>query len=380
MTPSDGKRDLPNLEISRGDDGSLIVRFGGRLEARALGGPWRALRRAVERARPQALVVDASNVEYCDAGGAALLRALEDGQRQRGGTFRLSGFPADYEPVLDLLRKNPTHAPPSPPPTPWIESVGRNAVALLRDMAQLVVRVGELTSALGWAFTHPHRVRWRDAMRTVQQVGVDSLPVVLLVAGLLGLILGFQSAQQLHRFGGDIFLANLIGVSMLRELGPLMTAIVLTARSGSAFAAEIGTMKINEEVDALRTMGADPTRFLITPRVLAALAVTPILTVFANLAGVAGGAVVWVFTLDLTLPAYLARLEQAITPGDFFGGLFKSFVFGILVAAVGCIRGMSTRGGASAVGESTTSAVVSGIVLLALSDGLFTVLFYFLQI
>src|SRR5690606_36356998 len=151
-------------------------------------------------------------------------------------------------------------------------------------------------------------------------------PVVVLVASLIGLVLGFQSAIQLRQFGGDIFLANLIGLSMVRELGPLMTAVVLTARSGSAFAAEIGTMQINEEVDALRTMGVDPVRFLVTPRMLAALFVTPILTIFANVAGIAGGGVVWVATLGMSLPGYGTQLEQAIDVGDVLGGLFKAFV------------------------------------------------------
>jgi phospholipid/cholesterol/gamma-HCH transport system permease protein len=167
---------------------------------------------------------------------------------------------------------------------------------------------------------------------------------------------------------------------MVRELGPLMTAVVLTARSGSAFAAEIGTMRIREEVDALKTMGIVPVRFLVTPRILAAVFATPLLTMFANLAGLVGGAIVWRFTLGLALPGYVAQLEQAMTLTDLMGGLLKATVFGLLVAAVGCLRGLETEGGADAVGHSTTNAVVSSIVLIALADSAFSMIYYQLGI
>jgi phospholipid/cholesterol/gamma-HCH transport system permease protein len=369
-----------SLQVEPGPDGTLRLRLGGRLDAMTLPAIWTPAVRAVEGSRAALVELQAAEVTYCDAVGAALLVRLRDLQEQRGGSIRLLDFPEDYQPVADLLLRPHPRPRPVPVRLSWVEHVGRAAAGVGRDLAELIAWIGELLAALCQALVRPQKVRWRDTFRTLQTAGVESLPVVLLVAGLIGLVLGFQSAVQLRRFGGDIFLANLIGLSMVRELGPLMTAVVLAARSGSAFAAEIGTMQINEEVDALRTMGIDPTRFLVTPRMLAALVATPLLTMFANLAGIAGGAVVWSVTLGMSPAGYAAQLEQAIRLNDLLGGLFKALVFGILVAGVGCVRGMQTRGGASAVGHSTTSAVVSGVVLIAVTDSLFSIAFYHLGI
>jgi phospholipid/cholesterol/gamma-HCH transport system permease protein len=183
----------------------------------------------------------------------------------------------------------------------------------------------------------------------------------------------------MRRFGAEIFIADLLGMSLLRELGPLMAAIMLTARSGSAFAAEIGTMKVNEEVDALATMGLEPMRFLILPRVVAAVIVVPVLAMLMNAAGLAGGAVMFL-SLDFPLNLYVSRIAEMVSIGDFLGGIFKGFVFGVIVAAVGCQRGLETGKGAGAVGLSTTSAVVSGITLIAVIDGIFAVVFFMLGI
>lgn len=376
MPPAETAR----LSLGAPVDGVLALHVGGRLSADTLPAIWTRAVRAVDGARAPVVEIHADEVTFCDAVGAALLVALRDTQEAAGGSIRLIGFPDAYQPVVDLLlRPHPDRRPP-PVRVGWVERVGRGAAAFCRDTADLIRWVGELLVALLWGLLNPRRLRIKDTLRTMQTAGVESLPVVLLVSGLIGLVLGFQSALQLRRFGGDIYLANLIGLSMVRELGPLMTAVVLTARSGSAFAAEIGTMRINEEVDALRTMGIDPVRFLVTPRMLAAFFMTPLLTMFANVAGIAGGCVVWTATLGMSPAGYAAQLEQAIVLSDLFSGLFKALVFGLLVAGVGCVRGMQTRGGASAVGESTTSAVVSGVVLIAVTDSLFSVAFYHLGI
>jgi len=182
----------------------------------------------------------------------------------------------------------------------------------------------------------------------------------------------------LREFGVDIFVVNLVALAMLRELGPIMTAIVLAGRSGSAFAAEIGTMKINEEVNALLTMGLDPDRFLVVPRVIAALIATPVLTIFANAVGILGGISV-VLSLGYPWAAVMNQLYSAVTPSDVISGMIKAVVFGLLVASVGCLRGLQTKNGALAVGESTTRAVVSGIFLIILTDALFAVAFYILD-
>ena len=243
----------------------------------------------------------------------------------------------------------------------------------------MVAFVGELTVMLVGALRHPRQLRFKDIVIIAERAGIGAIPIVVLVGFLLGLILSFQSAIPMQRFGAQIFVADLLGISLLRELGPLMAAILLTARSGSAFAAELGTMKVNEEIDALTTMGLEPVRFLVVPRVIATVAVVPVLAMLTNLAGLVGGAVVFL-SLDFPLVTYVNRLVQAVSIADFAGGLFKAFFFGVIVAAVGCLRGLQTRMGAGAVGASTTSAVVSGIVLIAILDGVFAVIFYIVGI
>ncbi len=375
--------DVADPTIREGSDGAggLLLEIAGRLESRRLHGIWTRATKVLTDARKDRVTVDAAGVTYCDSSGAAMLRDLENQQREQDGSLELRNFPDEFSAVLDLLTDSEeVQKEECPIAACWPEMVGRAAVTVARDAGMLVGAIGEIFAGVAHAITHPASVRWDSMFRAAQRAGVNSLPVVLLVSGLLGMILAFQSAPILHTYGADIVLANMIGLSFLRELGPLMTAVILTARSGSAFAAELGTMKINEEVDALHTMGVDPVRFLVIPRVLAAIIMTPLLTVFANLAGIVGGFIVWSGSLDLSLPAYLNQLEVALRPGDFYTGLVKSVVFGTLIAGIGCIRGMQTRGSASAVGQSTTSAVVSGIVLIALADALFTIVFHYLEL
>jgi phospholipid/cholesterol/gamma-HCH transport system permease protein len=257
--------------------------------------------------------------------------------------------------------------------------VGWAAATFWRDFRDLVTFVGAAGRAFAGAVLRPDRIRWKDTLAVAESAGANALPIVALIGTLMGLIMAFQSAIPLRRFGADIYIADMLGISMVRELGALVTAILLAGRSGSAFAAEIGTMKVNEEIDALTTMGLNPLGFLAVPRVLAAMAVTPLLTMFFNLFALAGGAVV-VMGFGYSFTTYTQRVLASVTLGDVAGGLFKAFVFSILVAGIGCHRGLSTGTGARAVGASTTSSVVSGLVLIAVADGIMAVLFYMLDI
>ncbi len=243
----------------------------------------------------------------------------------------------------------------------------------------LLAFVGELVVALLLALRRPLRIRWSDTLLIAEKAGVNALPIVALVSFLVGLIMAFQAAIPMRQFGVQIYVANLVGLSMLRELGPLMTALVLAGRSGSAFAAELGTMQVNEEIDALVTMGLDPVRFLVVSRVLALMLAIPLLTVFADMVAVMGGGVV-LLSLGYPLVAYINQLLGAVTWMDAAGGLAKSFAFGLIVAGIGCHQGLRTQGGASAVGDSATRAVVAGNVLIIIADGIFSVLFYYLGI
>ena len=231
-----------------------------------------------------------------------------------------------------------------------IEEIGRSIVEICHDIYSLLIFVGELAAALARAAVKPRAARWRDTLRIAESVGVNAVPIVALIGFLMGLIMAFQAAIPLGQFGAQIFVANLIGLAILRELGPLMTAIVLAGRSGSAFAAELGTMKVREELDALKTMGLEPVPFLVVPRVIAAVLMTPLLTIFADLVGLIGGAVVLV-SLGFPLITFWNQVQLAVGYGDLLGGLAKSFVFGILVAAIGCLRGLQTQTGASRGGR-----------------------------
>src|ERR671923_1727856 len=362
-------------------DGVVKLTISGRLDSATTGTIWRRATAAVAEARAKSVVVDASRIEYCDGAGIALLVQLQQLQGKAGKNFQIEGLRPEFTELFnDESAGLPSEPPRDRPRSRGLaEEIGEATVDVWRDIQVLVSFVGELSVALVGAAVHPRSVRWRDAVRVAEVAGVKALPIVALIAFLMGLIMAFQAAIPLRQFGAQLFIANLIGLSILRELGPLMTAIILAGRSGSAFAAELGTMKVREEIDALRTMGLDPVRFLIVPRVVAAVCMTPLLTIFADLIGLIGGAVV-MLSLGFPLVTYFHPVPYAGTYGSLVGGRVKAFVFGILVAAIGCLRGLQTKTGATAVGESTTSAVVSGIILIAITNGIFSVVYYYLGV
>lgn len=337
---------------------------------------WREARQVLVESHPLQVVIDASEVRYCDGAGVAFLVKLQQHQASIGGELTISGLREEFRRLLDIYGQIAIEPPAGRrrEQLSVVEHVGRAALEVWEDVKVLLEFVGELAVAFLYAARHPRLVRWSDAWLTAERAGVDGLPIIALVGFLLGLILAFEAAIAMRRFGAEIFVANLLGISMLRELGPLVTAIILAGRSGSAFAAELGTMKVGEEIDALTTMGLEPVPFLVLPRVLAAVTMTPLLTVFANLFGLIGGAVV-MRSMGFPLVTYVNQVLSAVEMGDFLVGLFKSLIYGIVVAAIGCLRGLQTTTGASAVGQSTTSAVVSGIVLIAIVDGVFAVVF-----
>ncbi len=361
-------------------DGTLRIFIEGRLDSSTTGAIWRDATDTVAAAKVPQVLFDASRIDYCDGSGVALIAQLRDQQQRSGGNFEIRGLRPEFGAILEewepieLAVEGHHVERPS-----FVEQVGRAIVDLGQDIRVLVIFVGELGSALLQAALSPGCARWRDTVRIAESVGVNALPIVALIGFLMGLIMAFQAAIPLGQFGAQIFVANLIGLAILRELGPLMTAIVLAGRSGSAFAAELGTMKVREELDALKTLGLEPVRFLVVPRVLAAVFMTPLLTIFADLVGLMGGSVV-LLSLGFPLITFFNQVQLAVTYMDLLGGLAKSFVFGILVAAIGCLRGLQTQTGASAVGESTTRAVVSGIILIVLTDGIFSVIYYYLGI
>jgi len=359
------------------DRATLTLLMTGRLDANTIGRLWREAQHILDQSKPIRVVIDASDVSYCDGAGVAFIVKLQQYQAHTGGDLTIHGLQEEFRRLLDIYGQISIAPPPGRrrEPLSVVEQVGQAALGVWQDVQTLLTFVGELTVTVLRAVRHPRLVRWSDAWLIAERAGVDALPIIALIGFLLGLILAFQSAIPMRRFGAEIFVANLIGVSMLREMGPLITAIILAGRSGSAFAAELGTMKIREEIDALTTMGLEPVRFLVVPRVLAAVTMTPFLAVFANLFGLIGGAVV-MRSLGFPLVSYVNQILSAVTVRDLLGGLFKSLIYGIVVAGIGCLRGLQTTTGASEVGQSATSAVVSGIVLIAIVDGVFAVVFY----
>jgi phospholipid/cholesterol/gamma-HCH transport system permease protein len=361
------------------NDGLRVLAVAGRLDINSVGGVWDRARQAVADAGQRRVSVDANEVDYCDGAGIAMLVDL---MRQRPrGEVTIDNLKPAFRNLLAQFDPQRIEASMGEPPKrrSSIEEIGIVAAGVGRDMHEQVAFVGETVLALLSAVRRPATVRWKDVWAISERVGVDALPIVGLISFLLGLILAFQSAIPMRRFGAEIFVADLLGLAILRELGPLITAILLAGRTGASFAAEIGTMKVNQEVDALTTMGLDPVRFLVTPRVIAAFLMTPLLTLFADLIGLFGGALT-LQSFAIPYVTFIHEVEGIVDFSDFLAGFVKSFVFAVVIAGIGCLRGLQTAAGASSVGAAATRAVVSGIILLVIVDGIFAVLYFYLDI
>lgn len=359
------------------ESGGLIIHLEGRLDARTTGGVWRRVQETLRT--PADVVLDASGINYCDISGVGVLLEIRRRQQTAGRSFRIRGLEDRFQRLLQQFEQAPAE-PQDEQPKPkrsLPEMVGRSTMDAWEDFRYLVIFVGEMVANLGRVLTRRQKVRWADTLLIAESVGVRALPIITLMGVVLGLIIAFQGAVPLRRYGGEVLVADMVVLAMFREMGPLFTAIMLAARSASAFAAELGTMKVNEEIDALKTMGLQPVAFLAMPRVAAGVFVAPILTMYMNLCGLIGGGLVFV-GMGLHAETYLDRIILRGSAGDLLGGLFRSLIFGVIVAGVGCVQGLKTGTGARAVGESTTRSVVSSIILIIVADGLISVLFFFL--
>lgn len=325
---------------------------------------------------------DTSGLESWDSGFLALLQRLEAVATERGAKVDRSGLPDGARRLLSLAESSPARedARRSTDVPPAVERIGGAAIDAVSEADASVVFLGETTRSIGRFAVGRGRYRKRDLWLLVQQAGAGALGIVSLVSFLLGAILAFVGAVQLQQFGATIYVANLVGVAMARDMGALMTAIVMAGRSGAAYAAQLGSMKVNQETDALVTLGISPVEFLVVPRVLALSSMMPLLTLYAVLMGIAGGALVATTMLDLSLTTYWNQTAGALSVGDILGGLFKALVYGVLIALSGCREGMRCGGSASAVGDAATAAVVSSIVAIISAAGLFAWVFYVLGI
>jgi phospholipid/cholesterol/gamma-HCH transport system permease protein len=365
-----------------GHTATLALR--GHFNAHTLGDIWATTRHSqniwlASATEGASLSIDMAKVDYLDGAGIAFLIDLQHAQAEAGGKVQVLNLNPRYEPLIAQYQPIdnlfPTADGNHHASTSLVERIGQGTAEVIEDARNQVVFIGKLASSLGWAFRNPRLVRWNDFINVGVEAGVAALPIVSLVAFLIGVILAFQSAIGLKQFGAETFVANLVSLSIFRELGPLMTAILLAGRSSAAFAAEIGTMTVNNEVDALVTGGIDPIRFLVLPRLLAGLLVAPILSLFSDLIGI--------FSASLTMLAYQVpfvtfyeAVLKTIHVNDIMSGLTKSLLFGLIVAGVGCLRGMQTGTGAAAVGLSATRAVVTSLILIVMVDGLFAYISY----
>lgn len=363
------------------EDQNLKITVPESLDVHSVASIWSELEEIIKSDSYRVLIIELAHLKYFDGAGVSCLLHCEDMVLKAGKKIELIGLKSEYKKLMtiygdldgeDFIKEEELY-------TNIPLYLGQATYGLLEKFYMQIAFIGEILYEFLLFLINPFRLRWKDCFKIMELVGANAVFIIGLIGFLLGLILAFQAAIPMRQFGVEIFVANLVGLSLVRELGPLITCVILAGRSGSAYAAEIGTMKVNEELDALTTMGLSPIKFLVLPRMIAMFFVTPFLSIYFIFAGLIGGSVV-LLSMGYPLVAYTNQVIKAVGIGDALGGIMKAMVFAIIVAAVGCYQGIITGSGAQAVGISTTKAVVIGIIMIAITDGAFAVLFYVLGI
>ncbi|MEE3289091.1 MAG: MlaE family lipid ABC transporter permease subunit [Pseudomonadota bacterium] len=324
------------------------------------------------------LTVDAAGIDALDSNGAWLLSQIVQAFEQRGAVVEWTGLNEHHQPLFEQIRRS--RPIPQPPRQVTgilrvIEHCGEAVFLWARNSLTFISFLGLTLVRLLRAVTQPRRVRFTSLVHHLERTGIDSLPIVAMLSFLIGVVLAYMGGEQLKRLGAETFTVNLVAVAVLREMGILITAIIIAGRSGSAFTAQIGTMKVNQEIDAMNTIGLDPVEVLALPRVLALMISLPILTFFADLMGLFGGAVIAVTVLDMNIPQFIRQLSEAVELNHFMVGMVKAPLFGFIIALVGCYEGLRVSASAESVGQQTTRSVVESIALVIALDTLFVVFF-----
>ncbi len=326
------------------------------------------------------VIANANGIEALDTAGAWVLHRLFKRLEGEGNPVDLQGLRPDLAKLLDVVAQHADEqaklpAPVAKAPTGIVYLTGKTVADAVEQGVALLAFIGESAIALVACIAHPARMRWRPILFNIRSAGFDALPIVGLLSFLLGIVVAYQGAAQLRQYGANIFVADLVGLSMLREFAPLITAIIIAGRSGSAYAAQIGTMAVTEEIDAMRTIGIAPLDLLVVPKIIALMVAMPLLTAFADLLGVAGGMIMASTQLEVSFNEFLDRFVKAVSPTAYLIGICKAPVFAAIIAVVGCFQGFRTKGGADAVGRQTTRSVVQSIFLVIVADALFSVAF-----
>ena len=371
------------ISFRREDATTLRLRFSGTWRLRR-GLPTAALleRELKSSGNVRAITFEADELGFWDSSVLTFLVEVSELCRRRGVHMDRTGLPAGVRRLLDLAEAVPEKkgARKETAETPLLERLGNTAIGYGTSLAEMLRFLGEMTLTFGRLFRMKARFRAIDLLLLIQQCGAQALPIVTLISFLVGVILAFVGAIQLKQFGAQIYVADLVGIAMIREMGAMMTGIIMAGRTGAAFAAQLGTMKVTQEIDAFTTMGFSPLEFLVLPRVVALVLMMRWLCLYSDFVGVLGGAAVGLGMLDLSWTTYFRETANAISLTDVFGGVFKSSVYGVLIALSGCLRGIQCGNSSSAVGDAATSAVVTGIVAIVVACGVFAVMFYVLGI
>jgi phospholipid/cholesterol/gamma-HCH transport system permease protein len=371
------------VDFVRGDGGKLVVRVSGRWHLRH-GMPLAASiePRLTAGGRPRQVAIDAAGVTAWDSSLVSFIVGLTAICHARGIAFDGIGLPPGLSRLIDLAETVPENkdADLTVASQPFVARLGSAIIAHFDRFGKFVEFVGMVTLALASFVRGRSRYRRSDLLEVIQACGANALGIVSLISYLVGVILAYMGAVQLQQFGAAIYVADLVGIGMVREMGAMMTAIIMAGRTGAAFAAQLGSMKVNQEIDALSTMGLSPMEFLVVPRIIALILMMPLLCLYSDFVGILGGATVGVSVLGVSLSAYWHQSMYAITLTPLVGGLIKGAVYGVLIALAGCYQGFECGNSSSAVGEAATAAVVSAIVMIVVACGMFAVLFNILGI
>lgn len=374
---------MNQVSYERVDSGILLLRFAGSWRLSGGLAPLRGFEREIQELPSLAgLAFDTRSLGEWDTSLVTFLARVSDACGERGVAFDGAGLPAGLHNLLDLAKgvAEPAGARKELRKPPFLERVGLEALGGIATAGEALSFIGNMSVVSVRLVRMKARYRASDLWLLIQQCGAEALPIVTLISFLLGVILAFVGAIQLKQFGAQIYVANLVGVAMTREMGALMTAILMAGRTGAAFAAELGTMKVTQELDAFTTAGFSILEFLVLPRVLALVLMMPLLCLYADLVGILGGAAIGVGMLDLSWRMYMEQTIHALRLDDAVGGVFKSAVYGLLIALAGCWRGLQAGSSSAAVGKAATSAVVTGLVAIIVASGVFAFLFYVLGI